>query len=140
VDLQDVQGWDDPYDQDFLAGADVLLMSHERLSLPPHEHLAGLLPRTRAGLVVLGMGAEGSLAWRRGDREPVHTAAAALPAGTDTTGAGDTLLAGVVSYALGERPLAEAMRLATDATAAASARRHHGGAVRRCGVVLRRVT
>jgi sugar/nucleoside kinase (ribokinase family) len=83
------------------------------------------MARTRADLVVLGLGTEGNLAWQRGDRDPVHTAAAPLPAGTDTTGAGDTLLAAVVSYALeGDRPLAAAMRLATDATSAALARRH----------------
>ena len=124
VDLQDVQGWDNPYDQDFLTAADLLLMSHERLTDAPREFLAGLMQRTRAGLLVLGMGAQGNLAWHRDTIEPVWTAATELPAGTETTGAGDTLLTGVVRYTVHERlPLPLAMQLATTFTAQSLTRR-----------------
>lgn len=112
VDLQDVEGWDNPYDHDFLAGADVLLASGERLLVPPDEFLAGLLERSRAGLVVLGLGSQGCVAWRRGASGPVRCPAVKLPPGTDTTGAGDALVAGVVCFSLdGDRPLQEAMAL-----------------------------
>jgi hypothetical protein len=97
VDLQDVQGWDNPYDQDFLAGADVLLMSHERLAVPPEDFLAGLLARTRAELIVLGMGAEGSLAWQRGAPAPVRTPGRGAAARDGDDRCRRLLVAGVVS-------------------------------------------
>lgn len=119
VDLQVVERFDNPYDQDFLTGADVLVLSHEKVPGDPADFLAGLLERSRARFIVMGMGAEGSLAWERGAAAPIRTPAAALAPGTETTGAGDSFVAGLVHFALVEkRPLADALVASSQHTAA----------------------
>lgn len=113
VDLQDVAGPDNPYDQDFLA-ADILVMSHERLTSPPHEFLRDLSARSTARLMVLTLGAAGSLALTADDTGPWHTPAMDVGPLANTTGAGDSFTAALTHYLLGCRATArEAVRAAT---------------------------
>lgn len=119
VDLQDVQGLDNPYDQDFIAAADILIMSHERLSAAHEDFLLQLRKRTRAALIVLTLGAGGSLALTPAMALPLHTPARPVRLHTNTTGAGDTFMGSLLHYLLGARqPLDEALAHASAAVAA----------------------
>lgn len=120
VDLQDVQGLDNPYDQDFMAAADILIMSHERLTAAHKEFLFQLRDKTRAGLIVLTLGADGSLALTPDMALPLHTPASPVRPHTNTTGAGDTFMGSLLHYLLSARlPLEKALDHAS-ATVAAS--------------------
>lgn len=124
VDLQDVRGPDHPYDQDFLA-ADTLVMSHERLA---GRDLPGLLralrSRSRASLLVLTLGADGSLALTPDDADCWRTPAADVGPVSDTTGAGDAFTAALAHALHGRRlPAREAVRAATAHAASRLARR-----------------
>ncbi|MFI1330635.1 carbohydrate kinase family protein [Streptomyces sp. NPDC020845] len=114
VDLQDVRGPDHPYDQDFLT-ADTLVMSHERLSdqdLP--GFLRALRSRSRASLLVLTLGADGSLAIAPDDADCRHTPAVDIGPVPDTTGAGDAFTAALAHALHGLRlPARKAVRAAT---------------------------
>ncbi|MEU5105160.1 MULTISPECIES: carbohydrate kinase family protein [unclassified Streptomyces] len=114
VDLQDVRGPDNPYDRDFLA-ADTLVMSHERLSgqdLP--GFLLALRSRSRALLLVLTLGADGSLALAPDDADCWHTPAVDVGPVPDTTGAGDAFTAALAHALHGLRlPARRAVRAAT---------------------------
>lgn len=120
VDLQDIQGLDNPYDRDFLR-ADILSMSHERIA-HPLDFLRALRARTPARLVVLTLGAHGSLALGDGlpDETPWHTPAAPMTGPFNTTGAGDAFFAGLLTALIAERlPAVDALRAATRVAATA---------------------
>jgi sugar/nucleoside kinase (ribokinase family) len=135
VDLQDVHGLDNPYDRDFLT-ADVLVMSHERLAVAPGRsgvHEAFLLALRRraptARLVVLTLGAGGSLALTPELDRPLHTPAVDL-AGAEpgnTAGAGDTFLAALLHHLVGEQ-LSVQRALAAATLAVADLLRRRGSA------------
>lgn len=97
VDLQDVQGLDNPYDQDFLE-ADVLVMSHERVTTTYELLLQGMLAQSRAALVVLTRGAGGALALTRDDAQPWVVPAFDAGHVLSTTGAGDTFTAALTHF------------------------------------------
>lgn len=118
VDLQDVQGLDNPYDDDFLAAADILVMSHERLTVAHEEFLFGLRHKSQARLMVLTLGAGGSLALTPEMTRAVRTPAARIGPTANTTGAGDTFMGALLHYYLSaHQPLAQAL---THASAAAA--------------------
>ncbi|PZS30123.1 MAG: sugar kinase [Pseudonocardiales bacterium] len=92
VDVQAAESIDDPYLRDWLAGADIVFASHERLSLPPGEWAQSLLARFPAGIVGIGCGADGCMLCVRGEMPRLVPAVA--PRGVvSTVGAGDALFA-----------------------------------------------
>lgn len=97
VDLQDVQGSDNPYDTDFVTHADLLTMSDARLAQEPRPVLEAMHRQGRAELLVLGQGARGALALI-----PHQHKCRQIPAfparARDTTGAGDAFMAALVHY------------------------------------------
>ena len=123
VDLQDVQGLDNPYDGDFVAAADILVMSHERLTVAHDEFLLRLRDKSRAGLIVLTLGAGGSLALTPKMSRAVHTPAARVGPTANTTGAGDTFMGALLHYYLSAgQPLEQALAHASAAAALGVAR------------------
>lgn len=118
VDLQDMQGLDNPYDDDFLTAADILVMSHERLTVALDDFLMMLRDKSRARLIVLTLGAGGSLALTPQMSRALHTPAARVGRTANTTGAGDTFMGALLHYYLSARqPLEQALTHAS-ATAA----------------------
>ncbi|MFD2081065.1 ribokinase [Actinopolymorpha cephalotaxi] len=92
ADVQAVSGPDDAYNRDWLAGADLLFASHERLDLPPGDFVAAQHRRHGTAVVVVGLGADGALLGVRGE-PPVHVPAVRTRAVVSTVGAGDALFA-----------------------------------------------
>lgn len=92
ADVQAVSGPDDAYNRDWLAGADLLFASHERLEATPPDFVAALHRRYGTAVVVVGLGADGSLLGVRG--EPlVHRPAVRTREVVSTVGGGDALFA-----------------------------------------------
>ena len=92
VDLQAIDDANDPYLQDWLACADVVFCSDERLPVPPGRWAEMLLDRHGMELVVVGCGAAGCLLCVRGEAPRLVPAVA--PWGVaSTVGAGDALFA-----------------------------------------------
>lgn len=96
---------DDHYNRDFMATAQILFMSHERLPHEPERWAQTLIDRFGTSVIVIGLGKQGALLV---DRETGFMAR--LPAQTvrpvvNTIGAGDALLSAFVhAYHAGERP------------------------------------
>lgn len=100
TDVHAVSALDDPYNADFMAAADVLFMSHERLPEEPFSWAQKVMHRYGPDLLVVGLGASGALlvctdgSW--------HHESAWAPRGVvNTVGAGDALFAAFVhAYAV----------------------------------------
>lgn len=93
TDLHVVERLDNPYDAPWLAAADFLFASAEGWHGAPEAMAQGLMERSRARVVVLGMGARGAMLLERG-AVPMIVPAWSGGRVRNTTGAGDTLAAG----------------------------------------------
>ncbi|MEQ4208660.1 carbohydrate kinase family protein [Actinopolymorpha sp. B9G3] len=112
TDVHAVKGLWDPYNQDWLAAADVLFASQERIDLTPRDFVNAALTQHRASVVVLGMGGSGSLLGVAG-QDIVHVPPAHTRPVVNTVGAGDSLFSAYVDgWGRGMEPLA-ALRRAT---------------------------
>ncbi|MCU0511937.1 MAG: carbohydrate kinase family protein [Anaerolineae bacterium] len=90
TDVHAIADLDDAYNRDFMAAADILFQSHERLPVPPADWLRQLQARYDPAVAVVGMGQAGALLAVRG--APLYQ----VPAVTtrpvvNTIGAGDAL-------------------------------------------------
>lgn len=107
-DIQDVVALDDPYRQDFIAGADILFFSAANHP-DPRPLIARLLERNPGQIVVAGMGAAGCAFGAGGEIGLLAPPALDLPV-VDTNGAGDGLAVGfLASFVLERRPLRESL-------------------------------
>jgi sugar/nucleoside kinase (ribokinase family) len=98
----DVQAIDDLYDSHnaaWMAAAEVLFCSHERLPMPPAEWATAVQDTYGCRIVVVGMGADGALV-KAGDDRAVHVPAVAPRGVLNTVGAGDALAAGFLQALL----------------------------------------
>jgi acarbose 7IV-phosphotransferase len=66
TDLQTASESSCAYDADFLQAADVIFLSHDKLTVKPGTFVSTLWERTGARVVVVGMGASGALLCLRG--------------------------------------------------------------------------
>lgn len=98
VDLQDIQGPDQPYDQQFLA-ADYLNMSNEMVRGREREVLLALREKSRARILSMTLGPDGALVLARDDDEPVHVPAPDVVP-VSTVGAGDSYWAVFLHHVL----------------------------------------
>jgi ribokinase len=89
-DVHAIADLDDPYNADFMAAADILFMSHERLPAPPEEWAAAVQSRYGNRIVVVGLGADGALLAVQGEA-PQRTPAVFTRPVVNTIGAGDAL-------------------------------------------------
>lgn len=93
VDIQDVRGADNPYDEPFLQ-ADYLNMSNDRVRGREREVLLAFREKSPARALMMTLGADGALILTRDLAEPVHVRAEApAPNPTNTAGAGDLAFA-----------------------------------------------
>jgi sugar/nucleoside kinase (ribokinase family) len=93
ADVQAISDLDDGYNADWMAAADIVFCSHERLPVPPEEWAGAVIDRYGCKIVVVGLGAEGALLALEG--QPPRRVPAVAPRGVrNTVGAGDALSAG----------------------------------------------
>lgn len=93
TDVHAIADLDDPYNRDFMAHADILFMSHERLPTSPPAWARAVMARFAPQVLVIGMGADGALLAVRGD-ETLRLVPAQTPRPVvSTVGAGDALFA-----------------------------------------------
>lgn len=111
-DVHAVASLEDEYNQDFMAAADILFLSHERLAVEPEEFARQILERYRAAIVVIGLGAQGALLAVRGEKSPRRFPALATRPVVNTIGAGDALFSSFLHYYLKTGDPAESIRRA----------------------------
>lgn len=92
-DVHAIRDLDDAYNADFMAAANILFLSHERLTMPPAQWAREAMARYNNDIVVVGMGNGGALLAVRNDNfvgilPAVHTRSI-----VSTIGAGDALFA-----------------------------------------------
>ncbi|OGH62466.1 MAG: hypothetical protein A3G34_12765 [Candidatus Lindowbacteria bacterium RIFCSPLOWO2_12_FULL_62_27] len=98
TDVHAIADPDDDYNRDFMAAADVLFMSHEKLPCPPREWLDRLRARYRAGILAVGLGPAGALVFdRRSGVFMTVPAVSTRPVAT-TIGAGDALFSAFIHF------------------------------------------
>jgi len=93
ADVQAVDSLDDPYNGAWMAVAQVLFCSHERLPCSPEEWVAAVWDRYGTELVVVGCGDQGAVLGVRADRSVRRVPAVAPRGVVNTVGAGDALAA-----------------------------------------------
>lgn len=91
TDVHTISDLEDPYNQDYMAAADILFMSHERLPVEPEEWVRRLLNRYGAAVIVVSLGAEGALLAVRADNFMERIPAVTTRPIVNTIGAGDAL-------------------------------------------------
>lgn len=110
TDVHTISSLDDDYNRDFMAHADILFMSDERLPCAPEDWARQVLARFPCRVLVIGLGAAGALlALRDGFMERVP--ARELRPVVSTVGAGDALFAAFIhAYLQTGEPLAALQR------------------------------
>lgn len=116
VDLHDIQGPNNPYDQEFLS-ATYLNMSNEMIAGDEVAVLRALRAKSTAKVLSMTLGADGALVLTREMDEPVRVSAPEVQA-INTVGAGDTYWAVFLHHLVKER--LDPAAAATLACAAAS--------------------
>jgi ribokinase len=111
TDVHALADLDDTYNCDYLAAADVVFLSDERLPAPPGEWARCVLERYGCQVVVIGLGGQGALLAERG-QAPVHVPAARTRPVVNTIGAGDALLSAFLHGYLARRDALRALRKA----------------------------
>lgn len=112
TDVHVLSNFDDTYDYDFMAAADILFLSHEKLPCAPHQAIEELRRRYQPRILVIGMGRDGALLSEIG--QPVAHIPAIAPRGiANTIGAGDALFSAFVDQTLKGHDARTALRRAT---------------------------
>lgn len=105
TDVHTISDLDDPYNRDFMAGANIVFQSHEKLSVSPETWVKSLFERFGTDIAVVGLGAEGVLLGIRQENVLERIPAVQTRPVVNTIGAGDALLSAFVHYyAKGEHP------------------------------------
>ena len=91
TDVHTISDLDDEYNRDFMAAADILFMSDERLSDTPEAWVRRLQNRYGPEIIVIGLGGEGALLAVRGDNFLERFPAVQVCPIINTLGAGDAL-------------------------------------------------
>ena len=91
TDVQSISDIDDDYNRDYMAQADILFMSHERLPMSPEQWIAAIFDRYQAQIAVVGLGADGCLLVVRDDHFVERIPAVQTRPIVSTVGAGDSL-------------------------------------------------
>jgi ribokinase len=112
TDVHAIAALDDEFNQDFMAAADILFMSHERLPAPPEAWAAAVVGHYRPKVLVIGLGAEGALLAVPGDNFMARFPAAKTRPVVNTVGAGDALYASFLHGYLATRDPYRSLRQA----------------------------
>ncbi len=97
TDVQALSDVNDTFNAQFIENADILFLSDEGISTSPAEFMEKLLYRTRAEVVVMGMGEEGLMYYDR-SANAVKTLRAVSRDGIITAGAGAALFSGFLHF------------------------------------------
>jgi ribokinase len=92
TDVHTIANLEDEFNRDFMAAADILFCSSERLPAAPADWAAAVSRRYDPAIQVIGLGAEGALLARRG-QQPQRLPAVSTRPVINTIGAGDALFA-----------------------------------------------
>jgi ribokinase len=90
-DVHTISDLDDPYNADFMAAADILFMSDERLPDPPEAWARNVLNRYGNEILVIGLGEAGALLAVKRDNFLERIPAVTTRPVVNTIGAGDAL-------------------------------------------------
>ena len=93
TDVHTIADLDDAYNRDFMAAADILFMSDERLPCGPEEWVRRLQERYAAAIIGVGLGGRGALLAVRESGRIEHFPAVTTRPVVNTIGAGDALFA-----------------------------------------------
>lgn len=113
TDIHTIAAVDDEFNRDFMAAADVLFCSDERLPLAPEAWVRAVARRYNPAIQVVGLGSQGALLFERGAAEPCHIPARPLRPVVNTIGAGDSLFSAFLHAYLPSGNAWQALRLAT---------------------------
>jgi acarbose 7IV-phosphotransferase len=91
TDVHAITSLDDEYNQDFMMNADILFMSHERLSGDLENFARRVLDRFQVEVLVIGLGEGGALLAARSDDHICWISAVKTRPVVSTIGAGDAL-------------------------------------------------
>lgn len=109
TDVHTIASLDDDYNRDFMAAADILFMSDEKLPLPPVEWARAVQSRFNTPIIVIGMGRQGALlAVTADDYLSVRPAVVTRPV-VNTIGAGDALFSSFLHFYAQSRDPYEAL-------------------------------
>ncbi|MCX6029580.1 MAG: carbohydrate kinase family protein [Chloroflexi bacterium] len=98
TDVHTIGELDDTYNRDFMAAADILFMSDERLPCTPKEWVRRLWNRYGAEIAVVGLGSQGALLGVRSDHFLERVPAVTTRPIVNTIGAGDALFSAFVHF------------------------------------------
>lgn len=91
TDVHAIYDLHDAYNADFMAAADILFMSHEKLPCPPEEWARQVQDHYQTAIIVIGLGSEGALLAVREDALMERVPAVYTRPVVNTVGAGDAL-------------------------------------------------
>jgi len=97
TDVHTIADPNDEYNRDFMAAADVLFLSDEKLWTTAEKAAQELMARYGNKLIVIGQGARGALLLEQ-DGEPVHLPAVKTRPMVSTIGAGDALFSSFINF------------------------------------------
>lgn len=112
TDVHAISDIEDEYNYDFMAAADILFMSDEKLPCPPKEWIRRILKKYGNEIIVIGMGSQGALISVKTDRFIEKVSAVNTRPVINTIGAGDALFACFLHYYVQNRDPYEAIRKA----------------------------
>ncbi len=117
TDVHALAEFDDPYNQDYMAAAQILFLSDEALPVSPEAAAKTLMHRFGPEIVVIGMGREGALLATRQDGNIERLPAVHTRPVVNTIGAGDALFSAFIDRYLRDgnphQALCEAMVFAS---------------------------
>lgn len=96
TDVHAISNLDDDYNGDYMAHANILFMSDERLPCAPEEFARQILNRYGTEIVVIGLGGEGALLSVKDDHFMERIPALHLREVVNTIGAGDALFSAFI--------------------------------------------
>lgn len=112
TDVHTISALDDPYNEDFMAAADILFMSDEQLPESPDRWIRHTANTFSANIIVIGLGAEGALLYER-RKDNIHHIPAAVPRSVvNTIGSGDALFSSFLHFYFKKGIAVDALRLA----------------------------
>lgn len=91
TDVHTIADVEDDFNRDFMAAADILFCSDERLPVAPEEWVRAIAARYNPAIQVVGLGSRGALLFERGAEGPCHIPALQTRPVVNTIGAGDAL-------------------------------------------------
>lgn len=96
TDVHAIQQVDDEYNQDFMAAANILFLSHENLREPPSIFIQRLWERYQNEIIVIGMGDQGAMIALKQEKSITQIPALQTRTIVNSIGAGDALFSSFI--------------------------------------------